>query len=164
MRRLVERHPAGVVDFVRRSQGAADGAHLPVPNGLPAIPAVSVLRRSELRPEPAPQSRLFLHLAKRRRLLAFAGLELALRVRPVVVGRTMDEDDLDVARARTAPDQPTAGADGLLTLAHRGVSRRGERAPRRAPEAARGRSLRPWSEPSPSRRRPASMRGCRPRG
>jgi hypothetical protein len=112
---LLERHPAGVVDLVRRSEGARGRGHLPVADGLGPSLGITVGGGPDLTAQPAAQARLLLDLAQRRLRLGLARVELALGERPVVIGRPVDQDDLDPAALATAPDDPAAGPDNRLS-------------------------------------------------
>jgi hypothetical protein len=114
---LLERHPACVVDLVRRSEGACGRGHLPVADGLGSSLRIMVGGGPDLTGQPAAQSRLLLDLAQRRLGLGLARVELALGERPVVVGRPVDQDDLDPAAPAMAPDDPAAGrtTDSVMT-------------------------------------------------
>src|SRR6185436_19732311 len=96
-----------------RSEISCDRCHDPVAGGLRPSAAVDVPRGRELALESAAQPRLLLHLADGGRFLALAVLALALRERPVVVGRTVDEQDLGGAPAAVAHDDAARRSDGV---------------------------------------------------
>ena len=111
--RLCDREDTDVVDLVRRSEISRDPCHDPVANGLRPSSAVDVPRGRELALEPAAQPRLLLHLAEGGRFLALAVLALPLRERPVVVGRTVDQQYLRGAPVAVAHDDAARRSDGL---------------------------------------------------
>jgi hypothetical protein len=113
--RLPERHPAGVVDLVGRSERAGGRGHLPVADGLGSPLGITVAAGPDLAAQPAPEPGLLLDLAQRRLGLGLARVELALGKRPVVIGRPVDQDDLDRTALVMAPDDPAAGPDDRLT-------------------------------------------------
>src|SRR4029453_4816373 len=61
-----------------------------------------ILRLGQLAAEAAAHSRLLLDLAKRRLLVRLSGVELALRQRPVVVARAVDEQHSPVTHHHSA--------------------------------------------------------------
>ena len=109
--RLPERHPAGVVDLVGRSERAGGRGHLPVADGLGSPLGITVAAGPDLAAQPAPEPGLLLDLAQRRLGLGLARVELALGKRPVVIGRPVDQDDLDRTALVTPRSlEPGAGA------------------------------------------------------
>ena len=74
---LLERHPARVVDLVRRSEAAPGRGHLPVADGLGPSLGITVGGGPDLPAQPAAQPRLLFDLAQRRLGLGLARVELA---------------------------------------------------------------------------------------
>src|SRR5919199_2105443 len=102
-RGLGRRHPAQLVDLVVDGELAVTGFHRPPADELLAVLVVAVGRLAQVRAEIAPKAGLLLDLAKRRLLEALSRVQLALRQRPVVVLRAVDERQLERV-AGAAPD------------------------------------------------------------
>src|SRR5262249_47585205 len=89
-----QRHPADLIDLVVRHEPTVTDGHHPVANALVPTPAITVPARAELGPEETVKARLLGDLAERAVLLRLAGLDLALRQRPVPVAGAMDQENL----------------------------------------------------------------------
>ena len=158
--RLARRQPDQLVDLVVGREGAVDDRHPPVADELRTALAIAVARRRQLLAELASQAGLLLDLAQRRGLERLARVELALRQRPVVVARPVDQRDLGSRPAVAQDDSPRRlDLPACRRTSTGGPAPRRARAPGRAPRPRR-RPRHPASAPVRRRsscRRPSPM-------
>jgi hypothetical protein len=87
--------------------------HREVPHPLRAPCSVLVLDHGDLVSELTDEAGLLLDFAKGTTLVGFARFALPLGKGPVVVPRSMDDEDLVAVAASRPHDHASCGADGL---------------------------------------------------
>ena len=105
--------PADLVHLVLRADRARHRPHGPVPDPLRTSGSGEVRRGRKLDAEGAPQTRLFLDFAARARLVLLVAAQLALRKRPVLAMRAVDDQHLAAAAGALAVHDAAGRTDGL---------------------------------------------------
>src|SRR5581483_8271313 len=98
--------PADLVDLVRRVERSSERVHHPPAHTLRPPLRIRVLGRPRVGDELALEARLLAHLAESAILVALAVVGFALRKRPVVIARPVNQQ-----HAAVADDESAGGAD-----------------------------------------------------